>query len=256
MFDRYTEKARLALLAAHQNATRLGVAHVEPEHLLLASMIDSNLPQLLTPDSFQELIAKVESSGSTTPSQTQMPHSRALKRALAFAAEESTQFHITPYHLVLGILREGTSFAAQLLERNGMTLEKARAALRDKPAELVLFERLTDKTNRVVFGALQEAYRTSSPMIEPLHFLAGVLAAAQDSPVPFEPPGPHPHHDLPLSLAAQRVLQASGEEADRLQKYEIEPAHILKCVLREDPSLATGIDVAKVEELLQRRKNV
>ena len=54
------------------------------------------------------------------------------RRVLVLAQEESGRFghrYVGPEHLLLGILRDGASGAAELLRARGMALEAARAAL-------------------------------------------------------------------------------------------------------------------------------
>ena len=58
-----------------------------------------------------------------------MPLSEESKRVLAYAVEESERFshkHVGSEHLVLGLLREEQSFAAELLREQGVQLATVR----------------------------------------------------------------------------------------------------------------------------------
>ncbi len=67
-----------------------------------------------------------------TPGDVDLPLSEEAGRALASAAEEADQLGhrlIGPAHLLLGLLREGRSLAAELLEGHGVRLERVREDL-------------------------------------------------------------------------------------------------------------------------------
>jgi hypothetical protein len=58
--------------------------------------------------------------------------SEPARRVIELAREEATRFghrYVGPEHLVLGVLRDGSSGAAQMLQVRGVDLEAARAAL-------------------------------------------------------------------------------------------------------------------------------
>src|SRR5207245_9184335 len=61
-----------------------------------------------------------------------LPLSQECKHVLAYAAEEAERLshrHIGTEHLLLGILREEKSFAAEILYERGLRLNDLRAAL-------------------------------------------------------------------------------------------------------------------------------
>ena len=67
--------------------------------------------------------------GEKIPTSVDLPLSPPAKRVLAYAAEESERMNhrfIGPPHLLLGVLRENGSFAAQLLHEHGLTAESVR----------------------------------------------------------------------------------------------------------------------------------
>ena len=79
-----------------------------------------------------------------------LPLSHACKRVLAYGAEESERLkhkHIGTDHLLLGLLREEECFAAQLLRKQGLTLDSVREQVQQTeapvaPGESASFARL------------------------------------------------------------------------------------------------------------------
>lgn len=145
MFERYTEKARRVIFFARYEASQYGSPYIETEHLLLGLLREDNSlsRRVLAPGgSFKELIfspVAIESIrrkisergmlGEKTPTTVDLPLSNESKRVLAYAAEEAERLahkHIGTEHLLLGLLREKKSFAAQLLTEEGVLLESSR----------------------------------------------------------------------------------------------------------------------------------
>jgi ATP-dependent Clp protease ATP-binding subunit ClpC len=128
MFERYTEKARRAIFFARYEASQFGATEIEPEHLLLGLLRDQqNMPQL-TRDLRIDLETMLPRNPAISTS-VDMPLSHSAKICLAYAAEEaesSSDPHITPEHLVIGILTESESRAAQILNARGINREVVR----------------------------------------------------------------------------------------------------------------------------------
>jgi ATP-dependent Clp protease ATP-binding subunit ClpC len=136
MFERYTENARRAIFFARYEASHLDSAIIEPEHLLLALLRESTglTYRLLrsSPALADEIRSDIEAHITTvekTSSSVDLPLGQTCKRVLALASEEAEKLisaHIHSEHLLLGILREETSFAAGLLREHGLTLDFVR----------------------------------------------------------------------------------------------------------------------------------
>src|SRR6059058_6541781 len=135
MFERYTEKARRVIFFARYEASQFGRPYIETEHLLLGLLRED---KALT-NRFLRSQASVESirkqiEGHTTirervSTSVDLPLGNESKRVLAYAAEEAerlSQKHIGTEHLLLGLMREKESFAAQLLNEAGLELQDAR----------------------------------------------------------------------------------------------------------------------------------
>jgi ATP-dependent Clp protease ATP-binding subunit ClpC len=66
------------------------------------------------------------------PMNSKLPLSDECERALGYAEEEAAYLsreRVAPEHLLLGLLREEGSFAAQLLREHGADLERIRREL-------------------------------------------------------------------------------------------------------------------------------
>jgi ATP-dependent Clp protease ATP-binding subunit ClpC len=139
MFERYTEKARRVIFFARYEASQFGASQIEAEHILLGLIRED---KNLTARFFHRSHANVESirkeiEGRTVmreriSSQIDLPLSGEAKRVLAFAAEESERLgnrHIGTEHLLLGLLREENSVAAEILYERGLRLSDIRQDL-------------------------------------------------------------------------------------------------------------------------------
>src|SRR5262245_50260805 len=128
MFERYTEKARRVIFFARYEASQFGASQIEPEHILLGLIRQD---KALTGRFLHRSEANAESIRKEIESRTppgertsiDLPLSDGAKRALSFAAEESERLgnrHIGTEHLLLGLLREENSIAAEVLYTRGM----------------------------------------------------------------------------------------------------------------------------------------
>jgi len=138
MFERYTEKARRVIFFARYEASQFGSPYIETEHLLLGLLRED---KALT-NRFLRSHASIESirkqiEGRTTirekvSTSVDLPLSQECKRVLAYAAEEAEHLshkHIGTEHLLLGLLREEKSFAAEILHERGLRLSAIREEL-------------------------------------------------------------------------------------------------------------------------------
>jgi hypothetical protein len=139
MFERYTEQARRVIFFSRYEASQYGSPCIETEHLLLGFFrADKALTRRLMRTNSTEALRKEIEARTTREAKiatsVDMPLSNQGKRALAYAAEEADRMqdrHIGPEHLLLGLLREKGSLAADLLASHGVTLERARECVLD-----------------------------------------------------------------------------------------------------------------------------
>jgi ATP-dependent Clp protease ATP-binding subunit ClpC len=138
MFERYTEKARRVIFFARYEASQFGSPYIETEHLLLGLLRED---KALT-NRFLRSHASIESIRKQVEGRTpirdkvstsvDLPLSQECKRVLAYAAEEAERLshkHIGTEHLLLGLLREDRSFAAEILHERGLRLSTIREEL-------------------------------------------------------------------------------------------------------------------------------
>jgi uncharacterized damage-inducible protein DinB len=135
MFERYTEKARRVIFYARYEATQFGSPYIETEHLLLGLLREDKAltNRFLRSDGSVESIRK-QIEGNTTirekvSTSVDLPLSNECKRVLAYAAEEAELFshsHIGTEHLLLGLLREKSCRASEILRERGLELTAIR----------------------------------------------------------------------------------------------------------------------------------
>ena len=137
MFERYTKKARQVIFFARYEALQYGSEVIAPEHILLGLMREdknvfarffsfrNNLTVEIVRREIEERIV-LRDRISQSAELNLAPETR---RILAFASDESAQLnnrHIGPEHLLLGLLRETRSMAAEILSQYGLQLQRMR----------------------------------------------------------------------------------------------------------------------------------
>ena len=138
VFERYTERARRVIFFARYEASQFGSPYIETEHLLLGLLREAKaLPmRFLRGTSTEEIYKQVELHTivrEKTSTSVDLPLTNECKRILTYAADEAErlgQKQIGTEHLLLGILREEQSFAAQLVRQTGCTLDEVREWLK------------------------------------------------------------------------------------------------------------------------------
>ena len=143
MFERFTETARRVVFFARYEASGSNSPTIEPEHLLLAilredeQLIDGLLPNLKAAELKAEVRAAVAASTAAAETEKRdLPFSPAGKRVLTHASETAYFMEdaaILPKHLLLGILEEKESAAAQILSRFGISRENVAGLAAIRP---------------------------------------------------------------------------------------------------------------------------
>jgi len=136
MFERYTEKARRVIFFARYEASQFGAPAIEPEHLLLGLMReDKTLTARFLARAQASLEAIRKEIEGRAPlrekisTSVELPLAPETKRVLHYAHEESDRLqhrHIGTEHLLLGLLREERSMAAEILYERGLRLAAVR----------------------------------------------------------------------------------------------------------------------------------
>ena len=137
MFERYTEKARRVIFFARYEALQYGSQVISPEHILLGLMREDKTVSArffpfrnsLTVEAVRREVEDKIVLRDRIPQSAELHLAPDTKRILAFSAEESRKLqnrHIGPEHLLLGIIREENSIAAEILFQYGLRLQDAR----------------------------------------------------------------------------------------------------------------------------------
>jgi ATP-dependent Clp protease ATP-binding subunit ClpC len=135
MFEGYTEKARRIIFFARYEAAQVGASNIEPEHLLLGLLRESH--ELITPpadldDLAHELRASMQPAAAKISTSVDLPLSDSSKLVLAYSAEESERLndkHIAPEHLLLALMRESGTRAAEILRKHDFTAARVRVKI-------------------------------------------------------------------------------------------------------------------------------
>lgn len=229
MFERYTEKARRTIFFARYEASQYGSPFIETEHLLLGLLREEkvNLRKLAgqsMPDAEQRIRAEVHArtvKREQTSTTVDLPLSNESKRVLAYAAEEAELLrdrHIGTEHLLLGLLRETKSMAAEILHQFGFTLEAARTRFQGTepsppgpnpvPGPLSASSRLGPEGYVHIRGQAWNAYHVRSKANELSRF-AWIERE-------FQP------RDLLIEKATGRVMFYSGQEYET-ERFDLAP---------------------------------
>src|SRR6476661_8148204 len=144
MFERYTEKARRVIFFARYEASQFGSPYIETEHLLLGLLREDKAltNRFLRGHGEVEAIRKQVEDHTTVrekvSTSVDLPLSEEAKRVLIHAAEEAERLshkHIGTEHLLLGLLRGETSFAAEILHERGLRLSQVREEIARQSSE-------------------------------------------------------------------------------------------------------------------------
>jgi len=136
MFERFTDRARLVVVRAQEEARTLDHTYVGPEHLLLALTHESiggaaasTLESLgIGLEAVRQRVEEIIGRGEQAPS-GHIPFTPRAKEVLKLALDEAVQLdhrYIGTEHILLGLIREGDSVAAQVLTGLGADLGGTR----------------------------------------------------------------------------------------------------------------------------------
>jgi ATP-dependent Clp protease ATP-binding subunit ClpC len=143
MFEYFTEQAIAVILAAQEEARRLGYRSAGTEQLLLGVLRVDNTPATaalnavgITLDSARDEVKKLMGRGPGSAT-SEMPFTPKAVRTLEQAVvqmQQQQQFNVTPEHILLSILEDDHNIALKILENLGLdqnALQTLRHQLRD-----------------------------------------------------------------------------------------------------------------------------
>ena len=139
MFEKYTERTRRVIFFARYEASQFGSPQIETEHILLG-LIREDRGLIIrffsgSNESVQEIRRKIRELvvlRERIPTSVDLPFSEESKRALAGAVDESNRMNhkfINTEHILLGLLREEKSLAAEILREHGVRAAEIRDEL-------------------------------------------------------------------------------------------------------------------------------
>ena len=132
----FTGRVRKVLVSAGDHARRLHHPFIAPDHLLLAILDDrdgvsATVLQALQVDldQLQKQVEGLLQPGSNGAVGPDLPYTSRAKNVLENAMAEAQAMrhnYLACEHLLLGLLKTGSSDAATVLAEHGVTLERAR----------------------------------------------------------------------------------------------------------------------------------
>jgi ATP-dependent Clp protease ATP-binding subunit ClpB len=161
--NRFTQKSQEAIIAAQNLAERNGNSQVEPEHLLLALLEQSEgvVPQVLSKMNVavgalaEQVRAEINRLPRVSGAGAQITMSPRLRTVLVSAHDELAQFgdeFVSTEHLLLSILQHAGGAAQRLLQQAGVTRDALLQALREVRGT----QRVTSPNPEGTYAALEQ----------------------------------------------------------------------------------------------------
>ncbi len=159
MFERFTEKAIRVIMAAQEEAKRLGSSFVGPEHLFLGMLREGEPIVLKTLDHFrlspntikEQLEEEMKRSGGQLKPKPEIPFNAQVKKVIELAWDEARALghtYVGVEHLFLGILRENTSPIGTILAEKGITVSTAKSRIVTVVGEVATYQKKRPKASR------------------------------------------------------------------------------------------------------------
>ncbi len=176
-FERFTERAKRALVLAQQEAEGFHHSYIGTEHVLLGLLRERDGLAAKVLDNFGVDMRKVRDAIHSMPGHDERADTQSItptpraKKVIEISFEESRRMdhsYVGTEHLLLGLLIEGEGTAARVLGDLGVTIEKTRREI-----------------NRLLVSTGPEVYRVSDRVLvhdpDPPHRLwEGRVMGAED----------------------------------------------------------------------------
>ena len=148
MFERFSNQARHVGVLAQEEARKLSHSYIGTEHILIGLLIEREglaaqaLGSLeISLDAAREQVVEIVGTGAGMPS-GHIPFTPRTKKVLELSLREAQRLghdHIGTEHILLGLVREADGVGAQILVRQGASLDRVQeqvlATVRTAPAE-------------------------------------------------------------------------------------------------------------------------
>ena len=135
MFERFTERARRVVVLAQEEARMLNHNYIGTEHILLGLIREGEgvaarlLESLgISLESVRQQVKEIIGRGEQAPS-GHIPFTPRAKKVLELSLREAKALghnYIGTEHILLGLIREGSGVAAQVLVKLGADLNRTR----------------------------------------------------------------------------------------------------------------------------------
>ncbi|MFF5290767.1 Clp protease N-terminal domain-containing protein [Paractinoplanes globisporus] len=139
-FERFTDRAKRLIVLSQDEARMLGHNYIGPEHLLLGLIHEGLGVAAKALESMGIALGDLRSDveeiigrGDGAPA-GHIPFTARAKRVLEFTMRKSLELHhnyIGTEHILLGLIGESATIAAQVLTRRGVTLDRAQSVMLD-----------------------------------------------------------------------------------------------------------------------------
>ncbi len=157
MFERYTEKARRVIFFARYEALQYGSQLIAPEHILLGLMREDKtvtarffpFRKSVTVEAVRREVEERIVLRERIPQSVELHLAPESKKILIYANEESRALrnrHIGPEHLLLGLMREEKSVAAEILYQFGLRIKDVREEVSRQNGFTYLFNQDKEKS--------------------------------------------------------------------------------------------------------------
>lgn len=140
MYERFTDRARKIMRLANREAQRHKHGYLGTEHILLGLLKEGSGVAVHVIKGFGVDPARIAAEvdrlilcGTSLPESDRPPPTPRAKKVIEYAMEEARDLnhnYVGSEHILLGLLREQESPAAQVLMNFGLTLEEARSKVR------------------------------------------------------------------------------------------------------------------------------
>src|ERR671922_2803906 len=138
LFERFTDRARRVVVLAQEEARLLNHNYIGTEHILLGLIHEGEgvaakaLESLgITLEAVRQQVEEIIGQGQSAPT-GHIPLTPRAKKVLELSLREALNLghkYIGTEHILLGLVREGEGVAAQVLTRQGATVERVRTTV-------------------------------------------------------------------------------------------------------------------------------
>jgi hypothetical protein len=150
------------------------------------------------------------------PTSHDLPLSNVCQRVIAYAAEEAEMLfdkHIGTEHLLLGVLREQESFAAQLLNERGVLLATTRSLIASQPTLLRVSAEST--SHKLFYNPASETLILERRNLLGPHPLPTRLFVRHKDAAAYEQvgdPGPRMSYESPVTCEKRPIVLFNSKE--------------------------------------------